>query len=482
MNSPRQGAEELLMDADRRKCFCVTFVKSNKTAVSGTQNRKDWRRCLLKRTISVMVGKGSLNHNSRKFHAKNTDPERSCLNIEYCNEDIRDVYHELFDDALERYNARQTRKDRCIDDYYEKIASGKQEKPFHEMIIQIGNKDDMSAITEDGRLAEKILDEYMQDFQKRNPMLRVFSAHLHMDEATPHLHIDFVPFTTGSKRGLDARVSFKQALKAMGIEGCSRMDTEWNQLANAEKEALAAVMERYDIEWEKKGTHEKHLHLLEFEKQERAKEVVELEKEKTELEEGNALLAQDTEDKLAYLETVETDIENELEKKEKAEKAAQKAEEKWKKYEKQYNRYTNISNNVKAYAGDFSRPEEMVPDPDFLESAKMYRNRKIMPLMDKMRDLLLGLYQAYLEIQKKMEKVERRNEHLERSNNHLTWKNQDLEQCVERMGEDVKDYHRLRRVVGEEYSDTLIQGERNREIAEKNAQKILRKRHDREAR
>ena len=111
-----------------------------------------------------MTGKGSVNHNSRKFHAKNTDPERSCLNVEYCNENIKDVYHELFDEALARYNEKQTRSDRRIDDYYEKICSGKQEKPFHEIILQIGNKDDMGAKTEDGQLAAKILDEYMQEF------------------------------------------------------------------------------------------------------------------------------------------------------------------------------------------------------------------------------------------------------------------------------------------------------------------------------
>ena len=66
-----------------------------------------------------MTGKGSLNHNSRKFHAKNTDPNRTHWNVEYCNEDIKDVYHELFDEALKRYNDKQTRKDRKIDDYYE---------------------------------------------------------------------------------------------------------------------------------------------------------------------------------------------------------------------------------------------------------------------------------------------------------------------------------------------------------------------------
>ena len=239
----------------------------------------------MNRTISIMVGKGSVNHNSRKFHAKNTDPERSYLNVEYCNENLQSVYHQLFDEAQQRYNAKQKRADRIIPDYYEKIRSGKQEKLFHEVIVQIGNREDMGAQSENGALAAQVLDEYMREFQKRNPNLRVFSAHLHMDEATPHLHVDFVPFTTGSKRGMDTRVSLKKALAAQGYTGGSRSDTEWNQWVAAEKNALAVVMERHEIQWEKKGTHEKHLSVLDFEKRERAREVAALESQKTELQE-----------------------------------------------------------------------------------------------------------------------------------------------------------------------------------------------------
>lgn len=242
-----------------------------------------------------MTGKGSVNHNSRKFHAKNTDPERSYLNVEYCNENVKDVYHELFDEALARYNEKQTRNDRRIDDYYEKIRSGKQEKPFHEIILQIGDKDNMGAKTENGQLAAKVLDKYMQDFQRRNPTLRVFSAYLHMDEATPHLHIDFVPYTTGSKRGLDTRVSLKQALSALGFKGGTSRETELNQWVAYEKEQLAAVMLEHGIEWEKKGTHEKHLSVLDFEKKERAKEVAELEAKKEELQEDLQESRQETE-------------------------------------------------------------------------------------------------------------------------------------------------------------------------------------------
>ena len=232
----------------------------------------------MERTISVMLGKGSINHNSRRFKAENIDAERTQFNKSFCNEPIKEVYHSLFDEALERYNAKQTRADRRIDNYYEKIRTSKQEKLFYEAILQIGNKDDMAAVSEDGKLSAKVLGEYMLDFQKRNPNLHVFSAHLHMDETTPHLHIDFVPFTTGSKRGLDTRVSLKKALEAQGFSGGTRGDTEWSQWVKSEKEQLARVMECHDIEWEQLGTHDDHLSVLDFKKKQRAKEVKAIEK------------------------------------------------------------------------------------------------------------------------------------------------------------------------------------------------------------
>ena len=119
----------------------------------------------MKRTISAMRGPGSLNHNRRSFTAENVDPKRSSLNVVYRDEPIQKVYHELFDEAVKRYNAKQKRKDRCITDYYEHLRTGKQEKLFHELIVQIGNKDDMGVLTENGALAKELLDEYMQGFK-----------------------------------------------------------------------------------------------------------------------------------------------------------------------------------------------------------------------------------------------------------------------------------------------------------------------------
>ena len=232
---------------------------------------------MLKRTLSIAKGKGVLGHNSREFTAENIDTERTKFNTCYIHEDIKKVYHTLFDVALEKYNNKQKRNDRKIPDYYEKIRTSKQEKVFYEIIAQVGNLEDMSCTSEYGKLAEQILDEYMKGFIERNPTLYVFSAHLHMDEATPHLHIDFVPYTSGNTRGLETKNTLKGALEKLGFTGGTRSDTELAQWQNAEKERLAEIMLQYGIEWDKKGTHKEHLPVLDFKKEMRTQEVLQLE-------------------------------------------------------------------------------------------------------------------------------------------------------------------------------------------------------------
>ena len=230
----------------------------------------------IKRTISAMSGDGVVAHNRRTYTAENVDPTRTHLNIEYCYTPIEQAYHQLFDAALVEFNAKQKRKDRCIENYYEKIRDGKQEKTFYEVIFQVGNKDDMGATGENAELAKTILDKFYRSFLERNPQLHVYSAHLHMDEATPHLHIDFIPFTTGSKRGLSTRVSLKQALADQGITGEGRSLTERDLWVQKEKEALAEIMLEHGIEWEQKGEQREHLSVLEYKREKRQEELAEL--------------------------------------------------------------------------------------------------------------------------------------------------------------------------------------------------------------
>ena len=437
----------------------------------------------MKRTISAMVGKGTVNHNSRKFHAKNTDPERSHLNVEYCNENIKDVYHELFDEALARYNAKQTRKDRRIDNYYEKIDASKQEKTFHEIILQVGNKDDMNATTENGRLAAKVLDEYMRDFRQRNSTLRVFSAYLHMDEATPHLHIDFVPFTTGSKRGLETRVSLKQALAALGFKGGTRSDTEWNQWVASEKRQLAAVMERYGIEWEQKGTHEKHLSVLDFEKKERAREVADLEAKKADLQEENAAFEEINENLHEQLQQIDDEIHSLQDDLKQSQQEADKAKKQADKYQKRMNELAPMVKNMERLAAEFSaNPEETLPEVAVTESAKSYREKKAKPLVEKMVKVLRSVYSAFLDISRKYERLEEAYDREKAGKKRLNERLQEVLDENRELREITTDMERVKAAFGSHQVETAISRVRQQEQIEKEQKQALRRKHNREAR
>ena len=443
----------------------------------------------MKRTISFMTGKGSVNHNSRKFHAKNTDPERSCLNVEYCNENVKDVYHELFDEALAWYNEKQTRSDRRIDDYYEKIRSGKQEKPFHEIILQIGDKDNMGAKTENGRLAAKVLDKYMRDFQRRNLTLRVFSAYLHMDEATPHLHIDFVPYTTGSRRGIDTRVSLKQALSALGFKGGTRRETELNQWVAYEKEQLAAVMLEHGIEWEKKGTHEKHLSVLDFEKKERAKEVAELEqsisdgKERlSDIQIQHRKAVQETEQIRQKGEAIRQEVSELSETSDLLkEQATTLAEDKKKllsdnvKLEKQQKKLQQniekmvqskavMERNIHAYDED---EKWQLPEPAALMSAKAYKDKKAFPLVEKLKETIKALTIKCVQLAEQGKKLKEKVTRQEQQISRLTDKVMEQSDIIDRLQEKTEDLGRLERYFGREQVQSIVERSKALEWAEK---------------
>ena len=430
-----------------------------------------------------MTGKGSVNHNSRKFHAKNIDSERSYLNVEYCNEDVKDVYHELFDEALVRYNEKQTRSDRKIDDYYDKICFGKQEKPFHEIILQIGDKDNMGATTENGQLAAKVLDEYMRDFQRRNPTLRVFSAYLHMDEATPHLHIDFVPYTTGSKRGLDTRVSLKQALSALGFKGGTRSETELNQWVQHEKKQLAEIMLERGIEWEQKGTHEKHLSVLDFKKKERAKEVAELEAKKESLEEHNVAILETSEKWLGELENLEQEIHSAQEIREEADKKVEVAKKEAARYEKKLAEIAPMVKDMERFAVKYSYdPEEVLPEAGTLEIGKSYREKKAKPLIGKIITVLRAVYREYLSVSNRFEKLQDaynreqdRNERLKNRLEEFLGENRELRTIA-------TDFGRVRTVMGAEQVNAVIDRAKQQEQIEAEQKWAVRRKHSREVR
>ena len=394
----------------------------------------------MKRTISGMIGAGSLAHNRRDFIAGNVDLDRVHLNICYQNENLKQVYKELFDESVERYNVGK-RKDRQITNYYEKIRQGKQEKLFHEVIFQIGNCEDMATGSPNGELAVKVLDEYIQDFQKRNPTLRVFSCYLHQDEATPHLHIDFVPYVTGWKgKGMDTRVSLKQALKSLGFQGGNKHDTELNQWMNHEKEVLAEIAKHHGIEWEQKGTHEEHLDVYNFKKKERKKEVQELEQEKEYLTAENEGLTAQIAEVRADIKMLEEEKNQAQKDKEMAEQRAEKAEKELKSLEQHREQLQPIMDNVNKELREVGTIELLLPEAGSLERAATYRDKKIKPLFIKMKNKIAAMAAQVKELtgqvetwkrkyQKEKQKCEGMKielQELRRDNNCLSEKNEKL--------------------------------------------------------
>ena len=444
-----------------------------------------------KNTISVMVGKGSLNHNSRVFYAENVDPSRSHLNIEYCNENIKDVYHELFDDALARYNAKQKRSDRKIENYYEKICSGKQEKPFHELVIQIGNRDTCAAATEDGAFAARLLDEYMRGFQKRNSTLRVFSAHLHMDEATPHLHIDFVPYTTGSRRGLDTRVSLKKALEALGFKGGTRSDTEWDQWANAEKERLTEIMLAHGVEWEKKGTHEEHLSVLDYKKKERTKEVEQLERQKENIErttEAQLKVSAQLHMELSQANHELTELRRETadarEEKENAIQAAATAKKEAEEAEAFVAENQKKADGLKAYIQTFERnvheydeaKKWQLPEPDFMMGTVAYRDKKARPLVNKLKDVIKNLTLQLIRALAANERLQQRLKMSDQKVDRLLNRISNLEERNSILEERSHRLELVEHVVGEDQVNRIADEQSRREEREKKQRKRQRNR------
>ena len=215
-------------------------------------------------TISGMMGPGSISHNNRKFFAANVDQSRTEQNVTYCNDNLKQVYHEIFDEALAAYNAKKKKTRDKITDYYEHIRQGKQEKLFHEAIFQIGNLEDCGCGSPGGERAAAALKEFAESFRERNPHLRVFNMVLHMDEATPHLHVDFIPVATEQSRGLSTRVSMKQALKQQSFESQGRKQTEWNAWMDREKEVLTEIAQQHEFEIISLGSNRRHMELPEY--------------------------------------------------------------------------------------------------------------------------------------------------------------------------------------------------------------------------
>lgn len=205
-----------------------------------------------------------IKHNNREFISANVDKSRIGNNITIVNQTVREAYEHLFGEAQQKYNSKQKRKDRKIDDYYThlfgNVPESKQDEiqtnrnnqnSFYEYIVQIGDKDSAGVVTnpENAQIVTECLLEYVKDFQERNPNLYMFNAVLHLDETTPHLHIDVIPFSDDYKKGMDKQLSIAKAFEAMGYD--KNCDNASRDFTINERKILREICKRHGLEIEK---------------------------------------------------------------------------------------------------------------------------------------------------------------------------------------------------------------------------------------
>ena len=259
------------------------------------------------KTISFPKGRGHLTHNNREFISKNVVSERTSWNRIYQMESLEAAYENCFGEALRKYNAAQKRKDRQKENYQKEIEqSGNGEKLFYENIVQVGKKtdtpvvDEKGELTEDAKAAIKVLEQYAITFQERNPSLYLFNCVLHLDEATPHLHIDYIPVAHGYKKGMETRNSLTKALQEMGFaKAVSRKQNETVAWQERERAFLTELCREQGIEIEVLGIQRENLSLPEYKAAMREVEVLEhraeiLDSQKERLEQQKEDLEQKT--------------------------------------------------------------------------------------------------------------------------------------------------------------------------------------------
>lgn len=169
----------------------------------------------------------NIRHNNRELTEKefmsdahkHIKREKSKYNIQIFKRDIKDVYHELFDDALNTYNAKQKRKDRKIDDYYKHVQKSKNLDLQREFIVTVGNKSDWERLSfEEKQEVGEALGRYVSDFNDRHSNMTIYNAIVHLDESgAPHAHFNVIPTATGYKNGLAVQPSFRKALEQEGF-------------------------------------------------------------------------------------------------------------------------------------------------------------------------------------------------------------------------------------------------------------------------
>ena len=352
-----------------------------------------------RKTLSFVKGKGSLTHNNRTFVADNVDPARISWNVTYVKESLEEAYEKCFGDAIRAYNAGQKRKDRRKHDYITEIRNSKnKEKVFYENVVMIGTMKDTGVVdgaghlTLDAATASQILDQYAKSFQERNPNLYLFNAVLHMDEATPHLHLDYIPVASGCyKTGLKTRNSLTKAFQCMGFEKASgKYANETMAWQEREREYLSALCRERGIEIVKLEENRADLSLPEYkaamkeieDMQEQADEMRTLNSEM--LQENEGLMQEQTHLLQGNMELQEGQT-HLLEERDALSEENEKLTTKNAKLGKEIKKSNAVKRDFEQDVRQYRESKRwQLPEPTFGMTARSYKEKKAAPLVSKL--------------------------------------------------------------------------------------------------
>lgn len=382
-------------------------------------------------SLKKATNKTNIRHNNRTMSEKekernsHIDYSRSDENKYLVQKDLKELYREEFGEVLEQYNAKQKRNDRKIDDYYKHIQSSKKTSLQQEMIIQVGDKNDFSS-KQDFEKANEILEEWLSGFEKRNPNLKIYNAVIHNDEASPHMHLNFVPVASGYKRGLEKQVSFDRAITQQDLTlDKTRPFDDWRE---KEVNLLGEMLKERSIERKIVGTND-YKDVREYkERKDLQREIQQLEKDLT--NKKNKLLEMS--------ERLPGEIKIKAEREKKTE-VVHKGLFKKETVEKPTGNWIVGTKELKRVQGMINAGYSVKKDYDRLQRTDLVRENK--ELQGKVDSLADGLVEAI-----------NKNTDLEDENRELRKEISSLKADIEVFKENVKVlYHNTKKILGEHF-------------------------------
>lgn len=453
--------------------------------------------------------KGSISykHNNREITTGNPDidSERLRDNVYYVQgaKNFRQWVNEEFREEVERYNAKQQRSDRKIDDMYEKLSKDKKTSLEREMIVQVGDK--LNFWKEDGArdeiqwgMATAIMDQYAESFQERNPNFRIYNMALHLDEASPHLHINYVP-VYHAKRGLEKRVSWEKAASEMGIEPTKGKkkrinketgeteeftgitESQFQKWRDRETDFIEQLLKENEIERHRAGNH-KHMSVPEYKDMANELEgmeqevdnldnkAIDLEKEVSELEKKRSYLTTELSSKGMRAESLQSEY-NSLERKSEHLKGVVGT------YKAEEDMYSFIRSQNYAIDGIRVEPHEKreglkkIPTGKVIVDRRDWENVKQLAIAGKAFQIDVDEQRAEnYRLKKKNEQQEKDKQQLKREITKLDNRNFDLLEANEDLRKENKQLQKFKRAA-HDFFEKMNLSERFKEFVQKRAQK-----------